>query len=253
MVIALRSPRETEKMRKSGALAAKVLDGLVGMVQEGVTTEQLDAAAEKLMRDSGAVSASRGYRGYPAHICTSINEQIVHGIPGPRELKQGDIVGIDVCLELDGFFGDVAKTVAVGEVDKEKERLIAAAKQALEAGIEQARPGNRVHDISHAIEEVARTNGFSVVRKFTGHGIGRRMHEEPQIPNYGKPHTGPKILPGMMFAIEAMLNAGTHRVIILEDEWTAVTADSRPSAHFEHTVAVTVKGPEVMTCLRNNQ
>jgi len=252
-VIPLKSPREIDKMRRSGALAAGIMETLVGMVGEGVTTAELDAEAERLMKEGGAASASRGYHGYPAHICTSVNEEIVHGIPGPRELKSGDIVSIDVCLELDGFFADLAKTMHVGEVDGEKKQLIAAAKESLEAGIEQARLGNRLFDISHAIEETARRNGFSVVRRFTGHGIGRRMHEEPQIPNYGKPHTGPKILRGMTFAIEAMLNAGTHRAIILDDDWTAVTADDRPSAHFEHTVAVTAEGLEILTCPRNSQ
>lgn len=252
-MIALRSPRELDKMRKSGGVAAAILEKLVTMAREGVETGELDAAAERLMQEAAAVSASRGYHGYPAHVCTSINEEVVHGIPGPRRLRWGDILSIDVCLELEGFFADVAETVAVGEVDGEKELLIATAKEAIEAGIERARPGNRLHDISHAIEETARKNGFSVVRKFTGHGIGRQMHEEPQIPNYGKPHTGPKILAGMTFAIEAMLNAGTHRVVILDDEWTAVTADGRPSAHFEHTIAVTAEGAEVLTCPRNSR
>jgi methionyl aminopeptidase len=251
-VIPLRSPREIEKLRQSGAVAAAILEELVAMTREGVTTADLDAAAERQMRESGASSASRGYRGYPGHVCTSVNEEIVHGIPGPRKLKSGDIVSIDVCVQVDGFYGDVARTVPVGEVDEEKRSLIATAEEALRAGIAQARPGNRLLDISHAIEETARKGGFSVVRKFTGHGIGTQMHEEPQIPNYGKPGTGPKILPGMIFAIEAMLNAGTYRALILEDEWTAVTADGRPSAHFEHTVAVTADGPEVLTCPRNS-
>lgn len=252
-MIALRSPRELDKMRKSGAVAAALVEKLVSMVREGLTTGELDAEARRFMKEAGAVSASRGYHGYPAHICTSINEEIVHGIPGPRKLSSGDILSIDVCLELDGFFADMARTVVVGEVDEEKKLLLAAGREALKAGIEQARPGNRLFDISHVIEETARKNGFSVVRRFTGHGIGRQMHEEPQIPNYGKPHTGPKILPGMTFAIEPMLNAGTHRVIVLNDDWTAVTADGRPSAHFEHTIAVTAEGPEVLTCLRNRQ
>jgi len=167
-------------------------------------------------------------------------------------LEPGDIVSIDLCLRLDGFFADIAKTVPVGQVDGEKKLLISVAREALEASIEQARHGNRLFDISHAIEETARKNGLSVVRKFSGHGIGTQMHEEPQIPNYGKPHTGPKLLPGMTFAIEAMLNAGTPRVIILDDDWTAVTADGRPSAHYEHTVAITAEGPEVLTCPRNS-
>jgi methionyl aminopeptidase len=182
-----------------------------------------------------------------------VNEEIVHGIPGPRELKAGDIASVDVCMELDGFFADMARTVPVGDVDGERMRLLTVAEEALAAAIEQARPGNRLFDISHAIEDTARASGFSVVRRFTGHGIGRQMHEEPQIPNYGKPHTGPKILEGMTFAIEVMVNAGTHRVIIQDDDWTAVSADGRPSAHFEHTVAVTAGGPEVLTCRRNNQ
>jgi len=252
-VIPLKSPREVARMRESGAVAAAIMDELVGMVREGITTGELDAHAEKLMRDAGAVSASRGYRGYPAHICISVNEQVVHGIPGPRKLKSGDIVSLDVSLQLDGYCADLARTVAVGEVDGEKRSLMAAAKEALEAGIAQAQPGNRLFDISHAIEETARRNKFSVVRRFTGHGIGREMHEEPQIPNYGKPHTGPKMLTGMTFAIEAMLNAGTHRVNVLDDDWTAVTADGRPSAHFEDTVAITAEGPEVLTCRKSNQ
>lgn len=176
----------------------------------------------------------------------------MHGIPGPRKLKSGDIISIDVSLHLDGYYADMARTVPVGNVDEEKRNIIAAAKEAVQGGIAQAKPGNRLFDISHAIEEIARKNKFSVVRKFTGHGIGREMHEEPQIPNYGKPHTGPKILVGMTFAIEAMLNAGTHRVVVLDDDWTAVTADGRPSAHFEDTVAITAEGSEVLTCRKNN-
>lgn len=252
-MIVLRSPREIEKMRRSGEVAVAIMEKLVDMAREGVTTGEFDAEAERLMREAGAVSASRGYRGYPAHICTSINEEVVHGIPGPRKLTSGDILSIDVCLQVDGYYADIARTIAIGEVNGEKRRLIAGAKEALEVGIAQARPGNRLFDISHAIEETARKNEFSVVRKFTGHGIGREMHEEPQIPNYGKPHTGPKILAGMTFAIEAMLNAGTYRVVVLDDDWTAVTADGRPSAHFEDTIVVTAGGPEVLTCPRNSR
>jgi len=252
-MIALRSPKELDKMRKSGSVLAAIVEKLVDMVQEGITTAELDAEAERLMKDNGAVSASKGYHGYPAHICTSVNEEIVHGIPGPRKLKPGDIVSIDVCVQVDSFFADMARTVPVGEIDGEKKQLVATAREALEAGIKQAMPGNRLYDISHAIEETARRSGFSVVRRFTGHGIGREMHEEPKIPNYGKAHTGPKILQGMTFAIEAMLNAGTHRAVILDDDWTAVTNDERPSAHFEDTIAVTREGPEVFTCLRNKR
>lgn len=252
-MIPLRSPREIESLKKSGAAAVMILEKLVATVAEGVTTADLDAEAGRLMSEIGAVSASRGYHGFPAHICTSINEEIVHGIPGTRRVKSGDIISLDVCVQVDGYYGDVARTVFVGDVDKEKRDLVAAAKDALDKAIEQARPGNRLFDISHAIEETARKGGYSVVRKFTGHGIGRQMHEEPQIPNYGRPHTGPKILPGMVFALEAMLNAGTHRAVVLEDNWTAVTADGRPSAHFEHTVAVTANGPEILTCPRNNR
>ncbi len=251
-MIPLRSPRELEKIRKSGVVAAAIMKTLLPMVKEEVTTAELDAAAGALMQERGAVSASRGYRGYPANTCISINEEIVHAIPGPRKVKAGDIVSVDVCVQVDGFYADLARTVPVGAVDEEKKRLIAAARQALDAAIEQARPGNRLFDISHAIEETARKSGFSVVRKFTGHGIGREMHEEPQIPDYGRPHTGPKLLPGMVFAIEAMLNAGTHRVVILGDDWTAVTADGRPSAHFEDTVVITAEGPEVLTCPKNS-
>lgn len=252
-MIPLRSPKEIESLKKSGAAAAMILERLVAAVAEGVTTADLDEEAGRLMKEMGAVSASRGYHGFPAHICTSVNEEIVHGIPGSRKVKSGDIITLDVCVHVEGYYGDVAKTVIVGDVDKEKRDLVIAAKDALDNAIEQARPGNRLFDISHAIEETARNGGYSVVRKFTGHGIGRQMHEEPQIPNYGRPHTGPKILPGMVFAIEAMLNAGTHRAVVLEDNWTAVTADGRPSAHFEHTVAVTANGPEILTCPRNSR
>lgn len=252
-MIPLKSPREIESLRKSGAAAAMILEKLVAAVSEGITTADLDAEAGRLMKEIGAVSASRGYHGFPAHICASVNEEIVHGIPGARKVTSGDIIGIDVCVQVDGYYGDVARTVLVGDVEKEKRDLVAAAKDALDHAIEQARPGNRLFDISHAIEETARKGGYSVVRKFTGHGIGRQMHEEPQIPNYGRPHTGPKIAPGMVFAIEAMLNAGTHRAIVLEDNWTAVTADGRPSAHFEHTVVVTANGPEILTCPRNSR
>ena len=250
-MITLRSEREIEKIRESSRIARAILDALSEAVKPGMTTQALDDLAVELMGRHGAKSATIGYRGYPRSICVSVNDVVVHGIPGKRVLKDGDIVSIDVCVHKDGYFGDCADTVPVGVVeDSEKLRLLEVGRKALDAAIAKALPGNRVNDISHEIETTAAAFGCSVIREFTGHGIGTSMHEDPKIPNYGRPNTGPRIRPGMVFAVEVMINSGTYEVRILDDDWTVVTADGRPSVHFENTVAITQDGNEVLTCLR---
>jgi len=252
-MIILKSEREIARLRESGRLVSEVLNTLADMVAPGVTTIELDREAEKMIKGMGAVAAFKGYRGYPATICASINEQIVHGIPGPRKLASGDILSIDVGLIYEGFVGDMACTMPVGQIDDEKQRLITVTEQALYNAIEKAVPKNRLSDISHAIESWAEKNRFSVVRDFVGHGIGAGLHEDPKIPNYGQPHRGPVLAPGMVLAIEPMINAGVWQAEVLEDSWTAVTVDRKPSAHFEHMVAVTKDGNEVLTCLKKKQ
>ena len=246
-MIILKSEREIDKLRQSGRLVSQVLSTLVAMVAPGVKTIDLDREAESMIEKMGAVPAFKGYRGYPATVCASINEEIVHGIPGQRKLVPGDILSIDVGLEYDGFVGDMACTVPVGPIDDEKQKLLEVTEQSLEEAIAKAKPQNRLSDISHAVESWTGKHGFSVVRDFVGHGIGASLHEDPKVPNYGKPHNGPRLLPGMVLAIEPMINAGGWQIEVLEDKWTAVTADRRPSAHFEHMVAITKEGNEVLT------
>ncbi|MEA4883206.1 MAG: type I methionyl aminopeptidase [Clostridia bacterium] len=246
-MIILKTPAEIVRMRAAGALVGRVLEALRSRVAPGVATGSLDRLAEGIIRDAGGVPSFKGYRGYPASICASVNDEIIHGIPGGRALKEGDIVGIDVGAILDGYHGDSAITVPVGDVSPEAEHLMAATKGALEAGIAAARAGMRLGDIGHAVQAHVEAEGFSVVRDFVGHGIGRSMHEEPQIPNYGPPGVGLRLRPGMVLAIEPMVNAGGYEVEILDDNWTARTRDGSLSAHFEHTVAVTLDGPEVLT------
>jgi methionyl aminopeptidase len=246
-VIVCKSPREIEKMRRANMLVADVLAELSEMVAPGVTTADLDAAAEKLVLAGGAEPAFKGYRGYPATLCASVNDEVVHGIPAKRALAEGDIISLDMGVKLDGFFGDSAVTVAVGRVSEEVERLLRVTREALEKGIAQVRLGGRVSDIGHAIQEHVEANGFSVVREFVGHGIGAALHEEPQIANYGEPGRGPRLAEGMVLAIEPMVNMGRPAVKVLRDGWTAVTRDGSLSAHFEHTVAVTTDGPLVLT------
>jgi len=212
-----------------------------------VTTRELDQITEDVILARGALPAFKGYRGYPASLCASINEQVVHGIPNQRRLEQGDIVSLDVGASLNGYFGDAAITLPVGTVDPEAERLLKVTEQALTLGIEQARKGNRLFDISFAVQRWVESHGFSVVRDFVGHGIGKSLHEEPQIPNFGAPHQGPRLEEGMVFALEPMVNEGTYEVKILSDGWTVVTADRKRSAHFEHTIAVTDSDPEILT------
>ncbi|HEY8498168.1 MAG TPA: type I methionyl aminopeptidase [Limnochordales bacterium] len=246
-MIIIKRPDELARMRAAGRIVGQLLLEIERRIRPGVTTEQLDRFAEEFIRQRGGVPSFKGYRGYPASICTSVNEEVVHGIPAPRKLREGDILSVDVGVWFDGYHGDGARTFPVGEVDEAARRLLEVTERALYAGIEQARPGRRLSDIGHAIQQVVEAAGFSVVREFVGHGIGREMHEDPQVPNYGPPGRGPRLRPGMTLAIEPMVNEGVSDVTILEDNWTAVTVDGRRSAHFEHTVAVTEDGPVVLT------
>lgn len=246
-MIPLKTPEELARMRISGRMAGQVRDALARAVAPGVSTAELDELARELIEGMGAVASFKGYRGYPAHICVSINEEVIHGIPGPRRIQPGDLVSLDVGVFFDGFHGDTAVTVAVGVSDPRLLRLAAVTRQALDAAVAQARPGNRLGDVSHAVQAVAEGAGFSVVREFVGHGIGRRLHEEPNIPNHGPAGRGPRLASGMVLAIEPMVNLGVAGVETLEDGWTAVTRDRLPSAHFEHTVAVGPDGPEILT------
>jgi methionyl aminopeptidase len=235
-------------MREAGRLVGEVLTELAAMVAPGVTTADLDEAAEKRIRKAGAVPAFKGYHGYPATICASINEEVIHGIPsGRRVLNEGDIISIDVGASLDGYFGDSAVTLAVGQVSENAASLLRVTEESLYKAIERVKVGGRISDIGHAVQQHVEAYGFSVVREFVGHGIGQRMHEEPQVPNYGEPGRGPRLAEGMVLAIEPMVNAGKAAVKVLADGWTAVTRDSSLSAHFEHTVAVTADGPWILT------
>jgi methionyl aminopeptidase len=250
-VIDIKSAAEIEKMRRPARVVAVVLAALREMVKPGITTADLDRAAERMIAREGARSAFKNYRVgaavFPAVLCTSVNEEVVHGIPSNRALRDGDIVSLDFGVDVDGYFGDAAITVPVGDVDEDSLRLIDATERSLYAGIEHLRPGERLGDVGAAVQKVAESAGFSVVRDFVGHGIGRALHEEPQVPNFGTPGRGRALRPGMVIAIEPMVNLGTPGVRVLEDGWTAVTADGRRSAHFEHTVAVTDDGPEILT------
>ena len=244
-----KSPAEIEKMRRSGRIVREVLNAVSAIVAPGVTTMDLERVAEKKIQESGAKPAFKGYYDYPCVLCTSINSEVVHGIPSEkRTLKAGDIVSIDCGVVLDGYYGDAAITVSVGsEVDPKVSKLLNVTRDALYRGIEKARVGNAIGDVGAAVQQHVEANGFSVVREFVGHGIGTRLHEEPQIPNYGDPGRGPRLREGMVLAIEPMVNAGKAGVRVLEDKWTAVTEDGSYSAHFEHCVAVTRDGPLILT------
>jgi methionyl aminopeptidase len=247
-VIVCRSAAELERMHEAGRLVGSVLRNLAATVAPGVTTGDLDVLAEKQIAAAGAKPAFKGYHGYPATICASINEEVIHGIPsGRRVLQEGDIVSIDVGVSLDGYYADSALTLPVGQVSEEAATLLRVTDEALYKAIEKVRPGARVSDLGHAVQQHVESHGFSVVREFVGHGIGPRMHEEPQIPNYGEPGHGPRLAAGMVLAIEPMVNAGKPDVKLLADGWTAVTKDRRLSAHFEHTVAVTAGEPWILT------
>lgn len=246
-MIPIKTPAEIERMRASCKVAAEILRTVAAMVEPGRTTKELDDAAGELIARHGGKSPFLGYKGYPGNICVSVNEEIVHGIPGKRRVQYGDVVSLDIGIILNGYVGDNATTVAVGVVKPRTQDLLRVTQLALEAGIAQARDGRRVGDISHAVQTVVESHGFSVVREFVGHGVGRKMHEDPQIPNYGRPGEGPKLKPGMTLAIEPMINAGVSGVQMLSDGWTVVTADGAPSAHFEHTVLVTEAEPDILT------
>jgi methionyl aminopeptidase len=246
-VIIRKSASEIEQMAEAGRVVADVIALLAEHMQPGVTTGELDALAEEHIRARGGIPTFKGYRGYPASICVSPNAMVVHGIPGEYELKSGDVVSVDVGVTLGGFVADSAWTFGVGEVSSEVEQLMQATRAALEAGIEQARSGNRVGDISAAVQRSAERAGYSVIRSLVGHGVGRSMHEEPQIPNYGEPGRGPRLEPGMTLAIEPMISAGSPEIYVHEDQWSISTSDDSLTAHFEHTVAVTEEGPRILT------
>jgi methionyl aminopeptidase len=250
-LIIRKSTSEIETMANAGRIVAET-HALIGEhVRPGVTTGELDELADEFIRSQGGVSSFKGYRGYPASICTSPNDIVVHGIPNGRALSEGDILSVDVGVILDGFVADSAYTFPVGEISPEAERLLEACQSALAAGIAHCRSGNRLSDVSHAVQMATEEAGFSVVRSLVGHGIGRSMHEDPQIPNYGPPGRGPELAPGMTFAIEPMINAGSPDVYLHDDEWSISTADGSLSAHFEHTVAVTDEGPRILTTTQN--
>jgi methionyl aminopeptidase len=249
-VIIRKSLEEIERMARAGEVVAETLAVLGERARPGVTTAELDAVADEVIRSHGGAPTFKGYRGYPASICTSPNDMVVHGIPGPYPLAEGDVLSVDVGVTLDGFVADSAYTFAIGEISADAERLLDACRAALAAGVEQCRPGNRLSDISHAIQVTTEEHGFSVVRSLVGHGVGRSMHEEPQIPNYGEPGRGPVLAPGMTFAIEPMINAGGPDVAVHDDHWSISTTDGSLSAHFEHTVAITEEGPRILTAAR---
>lgn len=236
-------------MREANLIVATVLERLRKMIEPGVTTSQLDSCAEELILKAGGKPAFKGYRGYPATLCASVNDQIVHGIPNQRRLQAGDVLGLDLGVYYKGFYGDSAWTFPVGEISDELHKLLKVTEESLYLGIEQVRIGNRVSDISASIQKHVESHGFSVVREFVGHGIGKALHEEPQVPNYGVPGRGPRLVEGMVLAIEPMVNTRGSEVKVLEDQWTVITADGGYSAHFEHSVAVTENGPWILSLL----
>jgi methionyl aminopeptidase len=246
-VITLKSPREIELMRRSGKITATVLTALMKAARPGMTTSELDRMAEEGIRRAGGVPTFKGYNGFPGSICTSVNEEVVHGIPGPRVLRDGDLLSIDIGTTLDGYVSDSAATVAVGKISAEAQQLLDVTQECLTAGIAQMQAGKRVGDIGAAVAAHAERHGYGVVRELVGHGVGRSMHEEPQVPNYGEPGTGMELRPGLVLAVEPMITQGGRRIRILGDNWTVVTADGKLAAHFEHTIAVTENGPKILT------
>jgi methionyl aminopeptidase len=246
-MITLKSVREISYMREAGRIVALTLQELGKRVRAGVTTGELDRFAEEFLRGAGAEPAFLGYHGFPASICASVNEEVIHGIPGLRKLENGDIISIDIGAVSHGYYGDASMTFPVGKISAEAARLLQVTRQSLDKGIEQAVSGNRVGDISAAVQQYVESHGYQVVRDFVGHGIGSHMHEEPQVPNFGKAGMGPRLQPGMTIAIEPMVNVGTYEVVVLSNRWTAVTGDRSLSAHFEHTVLITEGQPEILT------
>ena len=248
-MISIKSPREIELMKIAGRIVAEALELMKEAVRPGITTLELDTIAEAHIRKSGGIPAFKGYNGFPASICSSVNEQVVHGIPGSIVLKDGDIIGIDIGVIYGGYYGDAARSYGIGKISDEKKKLLRVTEESFFKGIEYALAGNRLSDISHRIQKHVESNGFSVVRDFVGHGIGSNMHEEPQIPNYGLPNKGPRLVAGMTLAIEPMVNQGKYAVKVLKDGWTVVTADGKPSAHYENTIVITSGKPEILTLL----
>jgi len=246
-VIHIRSTGEIQKILKACQIVKETLDMIQGLIVPGITPLELDTEAEKFIRSKGAEPGFKGLYGYPATLCISVDDEVVHGIPNDRRLQDGEIVSIDVGSLIDGYYGDHAKTFSVGRIDSNKKMLMAITHDCLIAGIDQALPGNRIGDISHAIQKKAESNGYSVVTELVGHGIGTKLHEEPQIPNFGTPGTGPKIEAGMCFAIEPMINMGKAEVYTKKDNWTVCTKDGMPSAHFEHTITITENGAKILT------
>ena len=252
-MIVIKNSSEIERIRKSAQIVAEALKLVETRIRPGVRTIEIDQEVAEFIYSKGAVPAFKGFHGYPANICISVEDQVVHGIPGQRRLREGEIVSVDIGVKLDGYYGDAAKTFAVGQISSEKERLLRVTRESLYKGIEMAREGNRLYDISHAIQKHVESAGYSVVRDLVGHGIGKKMHEEPQIPNYGKPHSGPRLKAGMVFAIEPMVNMGTYEVYTKDDNWTVVTKDGLPSAHFEHDIVITKDGAEILSRLPNEE
>jgi methionyl aminopeptidase len=245
--IKIKTPEEIIILSEAGKILASIIKDLSCSLKSGMTTSELNAICDRLIAARGVLPAFKGYRGYPASTCISINEQIVHGIPGPRVIKEADLVSIDVGIIYQGYYSDTAITLAVGKISSREQELLEVTEQALYEGISKAKPGNRLSDISHAIQTYVESNGFSVVRDFVGHGIGKNLHEEPEIPNFGSPHQGAQLVPGMVLAIEPMVNMGTWQTKIIDDGWTVETLDGKPSAHFEHSVAIMENGPLVLT------
>ena len=248
-MIVLKSQQEIAYMREAGRIVVETLELIRQAVKPDVTTQELDRIADEYIRERGAIPAFKGYNGFPGSICASVNEEVVHGIPGPRKLKNGDIISVDIGTLINGFYGDAAMTFPVGEVAPEVAQLLKVTEESLYKGIAQAVADQRLYDISHAVQIHAEEFGYGVVRDYVGHGIGRKMHEDPQIPNYGAPGRGPRLKPGMTLAIEPMINMGTYEVKTLRDNWTVITRDKKWSAHFEHTIAVTDGEPEILTRL----
>ncbi len=245
--IRIKTPEEIDILRKAGKILASIIRELERSLKSGMTTKDIDLKAESLIRKANVLPAFKGYRGFPGCACISVNDEVVHGIPGARVIKDGDIVSIDVGIIHDDYYSDTAVTVAIGKVDQQCLKLLDVTRESLAKGIEKARADNHLSDISWAVQQHVEKNGFSVVRNFVGHGIGKQLHEEPEIPNFGQPHQGPVLKEGMVFAIEPMVNVGKHQTKILSDGWTVVTEDGKPSAHFEHTIAITKNGPEILT------
>jgi methionyl aminopeptidase len=248
-MIILKTKREIEILRKAGKIVAMSHELIKKNIKVGITTHELDKIVEDFIRSQNAIPAFKGYNGFPASICASINEEVVHGIPGNRKLEEGDIISVDIGSVFEGYVGDGAKTFLVGKVDEEKRRLVEVTRQSFYEGIKFAKESYRLSDISHAVQQCAESAGFSVVRDYVGHGVGKNMHEEPQIPNFGKPNKGPRLQRGMVLAIEPMINAGKYHVKVLNNNWTVVTLDGKPSAHYEHTIAITDGEPELLTVL----